>query len=560
MVVSDTVVQLSLSCSDLRVRDRLSHSDPMCVVYMKCGVRGNWTEVGRTETVSNTGDPEWVKSFNINFHFHEKQELRFCVYDIDDKDGDLSGQDNLGSVECSLAQILAKHKMSLFLSPYRSEPGDCGVLFVRGVEMSDGTRDKVTLDLTAQNLDKKDLFSESDPFYLIYRNEDDGSDTLVYRSEWIKDTASPDWKPVTLDCAKLCLGDWSRKLRLEVFDWDGDGSHDFIGDYTTCMDELAQAEDFQILQFDVVNQKKKDKKGDSYVNSGQIIVKAVKIEQDSSFLDFVRGGLKINLVVAVDMTASNIGVGQQYGGLHQVGTRSGDNVYTTAIRTVGDILQDYDYDKRILGLGFGAKLDGSGVSHCFPLNGNSRDPYCSGVEGLLSNYRNTLDSVSPCEPTRYSEVLQFVLEDIVRATSEVEYTVVLMITDGGVSDFRETKDVLVKMSSHPISVVLVGVGEGDMSSLVKLDSDRARLCSGDIQAERDIVQFVELKKFLPAGSLDPAEFRHELEPSEAKLKLARAVLMEIPRQVTEFMRKAGIGPRVPDIPTFTEDFDSKFGL
>ena len=39
----------------------------------------------------------------------------------------------------------------------------------------------------------------------------------VYRSEWILDTASPDWKPVTLDCAKLCLGDWNRDLRYFGF-------------------------------------------------------------------------------------------------------------------------------------------------------------------------------------------------------------------------------------------------------------------------------------------------------------------------------------------------------
>ena len=41
-------------------------------------------------------------------------------------------------------------------------------------------------DLTAQNLDKKDLFSESDPFYCLYRTNEDDSRTLVYRSEWIK--------------------------------------------------------------------------------------------------------------------------------------------------------------------------------------------------------------------------------------------------------------------------------------------------------------------------------------------------------------------------------------
>ena len=33
---------------------------------------------------------------------------------------------------------------------------------------------------------------------------------------YFKDTASPDWSPVTMDCAKLCLGDWERKLVLEV--------------------------------------------------------------------------------------------------------------------------------------------------------------------------------------------------------------------------------------------------------------------------------------------------------------------------------------------------------
>ena len=67
---------------------------------------------------------------------------------------------------------------------------------------------------------------------------------------------------------------------------------------------------------------------------------------------------------------------------------------------------------------------------------------------------------------------------------------ILLITDGGLTDFIQTKQVLVRLSSLPVSVVLVGVGHGDMTSLVQLDSDRARLCSGDTQAARDIVQFV----------------------------------------------------------------------
>ena len=49
---------------------------------------------------------------------------------------------------------------------------------------------------------------------------------------------------------------------------------------------------------------------------------------------------------------------------------------------------------------------------------------------------------------------------------------------------------LVELSLQPVSVVVVGVGRGDMSSLVTLDSDRARLSAGEDQAARDIVQFV----------------------------------------------------------------------
>ena len=67
--------------------------------------------------------------------------------------------------------------------------------------------------------------------------------------------------------------------------------------------------------------------------------------QDTTFLDYVRGGLKINLSVAVDMTGSN-GDPDSVDSLHYINPRTGENAYTTAIRTVGEILQDYDYGGR----------------------------------------------------------------------------------------------------------------------------------------------------------------------------------------------------------------------
>ena len=65
--------------------------------------------------------------------------------------------------------------------------------------------------------------------------------------------------------------------------------------------------------------------------------------QDSTFLDYVRGGLRINLCVAVDMSGGVLTDPGSPESLHYLHPRTQENVYTTAIRTVGDILQDYDY-------------------------------------------------------------------------------------------------------------------------------------------------------------------------------------------------------------------------
>ena len=65
--------------------------------------------------------------------------------------------------------------------------------------------------------------------------------------------------------------------------------------------------------------------------------------QDSTFLDYIRGGLRINLCVAVDLSGGGATDPTSQDSLHFLNPRTQENVYTTAIRTVGDILQDYDY-------------------------------------------------------------------------------------------------------------------------------------------------------------------------------------------------------------------------
>ena len=97
---------------------------------------------------------------------------------------------------------------------------------------------QIRFELTGSNLDKKDLFSESDPYFTISRMNPDGSDTLVYRSEWISNNASPEWAPVEITSGKLCNGDWNRNLRVEVYDHDTGAEDDYIGAFSTNLEEV----------------------------------------------------------------------------------------------------------------------------------------------------------------------------------------------------------------------------------------------------------------------------------------------------------------------------------
>ena len=59
-----------------------------------------------------------------------------------------------------------------------------------------------------------------------------------------------------------------------------------------------------------------------------------------------------------------------------------------------------------------------------------------------------------------------------------------------------TKKAIISASSLPLSIIIVGVGDTDFSAMNELDSDEELLNHGGRIAERDIVQFVEIQKFV----------------------------------------------------------------
>uniref|UniRef100_A0A8C9U644 Copine family member 9 n=1 Tax=Scleropages formosus TaxID=113540 RepID=A0A8C9U644_SCLFO len=119
----------------------------------------------------------------------------------------------------------------------------------------------------------------------------------------VKNTLNPVWQSFTIPVRALCNGDYDRTVKVDVYDWDRDGSHDFIGEFTTSYRELSRGQS-QFNVYEVLNPKKKGKKK-KYINSGTVTLLSFKVESEYTFVDFIRGGTQLNFTVAIDFTASN---------------------------------------------------------------------------------------------------------------------------------------------------------------------------------------------------------------------------------------------------------------
>ena len=173
----------------------------------------------------------------------------------------------------------------------------------------------------------------------------------------------------------------------------------------------------------------------------------------------------------------------------------------------------------------------------------------------------------------------------------------LVLTDGVVSDMAETRTAIVRATRLPMSIIIVGVGNADFSDMRLLDGDDGTLrCPRGVPAARDIVQFVPFRDFkdvsarsplpaegllssscppdlthlshlieVPRKSRNPAghpkprphlspAFPHSTSPNHfptptptpaSPSALAKCVLAEVPRQVVEYYASQGISPGAP---------------
>ncbi|XP_074570100.1 protein BONZAI 3 [Curcuma longa] len=525
-----TTLELSLSASKLRDLDVLSKSDPLAVLHLK-RTDGILEELGRTEVIMNNLSPTWITKFAINYQFEIVQHLVIQVYDVDTKYHNtpvktinLNEQDYLGEASCVLSEIVTRSSRSLTLTLQQKRGHSSvrlGTITVHAEEPV-SSRNAFEITFRCSKLENKDVFSKSDPFLQISKAVESGITVPVCKTEVVNNDLNPIWKPVTLRMQQL--GSKENPLIIECFDFNANGKHEQLGTLQTSVADLEKL----AWERRGANFYAQSHHGAKKMLKGQLFVDNFIEKFQYSFLDYISSGFELNFMVAIDFTASN-GDPRRTTSLHFIDPSGRLNSYQQAILGVGEVLQFYDSDKHFPAWGFGGRISHGSVSHCFNLNGSPGESEVSGIEGIMAAYAMALHNVALAGPTLFGPVICKAAEIAARSLSngQNKYYVLLIITDGVITDLQKTVDAIVRASDLPMSILIVGVGGADYTEMEFLDADngkRLESSTGRI-ATRDIVQFVPMRNL--QGN---------------QVSLAQSLLEELPVQFLSYMWSRDIKP------------------
>lgn len=263
---SNARIEIGVACKKLRDKDVMSKSDPVCVLFQNNG--GRWDEVGRTEMIRNNNNPQWTRTFQMTYLPTERQLLRFDIYDIDSTSQKLKHHDYLARHECALGQLMNSPNGQLVVN-IQHGPSKGGQMVIGADRLSEQD-ETVEFQLAGRKLTNKDMFSKSDPFFVISKKAPSGAMIRIKTSEVVQNNLSPAWASVKLKVNQLCNGDYNRPVQVDVYDHDAGGNHDLIGSFSTNLNELRSQQDFYLVDPKKLNERK-------YNNSGQVAVKFCKI-------------------------------------------------------------------------------------------------------------------------------------------------------------------------------------------------------------------------------------------------------------------------------------------
>ena len=570
-------VELFIACRKLRDLDTLSKSDPQVRLFEQVKKGMGWKMWGKTETIKDNLNPNFSRSFIIDYIFECQQVFKLHVVDIDDFNND-SKFDTLGEAQFEQGEQMGSKNNMLILDlldpKQKNSKKSMGKIIIRSETVAK-LNDYITMSFGCKNLQFNNLCcGPGKPFMTISKARMNStqirqmkekkislrpqigvqySKNILNNSivpannemlindlnvEWLKvyqtevyhqASTDPRFKKFLITASKLCTGSYDTPLKFEFWQHSSSGTHVYKGETILTVNEIRKNTELG-FSFEMWNKFKKNK------GAGQFSIDLFKTEPNYTFPEFLKGGINISTIVCIDFTQSNLPPNDS-NSLHFM--RPGQmNEYQQAIIGITQIQLNYDKSKRIKTFGFGGapkfprpQIDTNNkCCHFFPCSGDPSKTEGDGINGVFKQYNFALQHTRQSGPTLFNPLLT----EIGKFTEEKQrndpdnYIIQLILTDGIIHDMADTIDTIVELSVLPLSVIIIGVGKDNFDKMVDLDSDDALLRGTYGTAKRDIVQFVPYRDF----KNDPT-------------RLAQEVLAEVPEQITSYFRSIKRPPNKP---------------
>lgn len=247
---------------------------------MKEPWQDQYYEIARTETIDDTLNPQWIKKVLVNYNFETIQKIRFEVLEKD-----VQNDDFLGFFETTLSDLVSFSGRQ-FIGKLTGVPNkECGEIIIVTEEVM-SCRQIAEMHFEARDLPKQMPVFRNDPFLAISRSNEDGSYSVVARTESCRSTSHPTWKPITIRITTLCNGDFDRAIRIDCFDNRINGSHKIIG---TCYTSLRNLNNPNEPPMNLINEEKQ-KTTPELAAAGTLTITKCCVTEETTFLDYIRSG------------------------------------------------------------------------------------------------------------------------------------------------------------------------------------------------------------------------------------------------------------------------------
>jgi len=244
------------------------------VVSARSAAGGCWQELGRTEQskAANRVNIGFIQSVSASAA-DPTIMIKFAVYDVKKEGADISEQKFLGDAEEQLGKIIAVGSGSsteelIGLQLQKDGKNVSGSLLIIP-ELLGIPSYQISFEIVGRNLDKKDVFGKSDPYFEVLKHVNKNQSIVVYHSETVMKNLDPDWDPFSVNDQQLCGGDPNRQISIRVYDWNKSGIPDWIGDAVTTFAALSEPGE---ITLELVNPNLFARRN-NYKNSGVVIIK-----------------------------------------------------------------------------------------------------------------------------------------------------------------------------------------------------------------------------------------------------------------------------------------------